>query len=284
MSSPRHFRQFVPRGQATVVLDEGKILAAERERALLDRLGLDSLEGALSFRGGELLRETPTRRTIRIADEGGALYLKVYRRSEASWFRRIFLTRPASPSRIEWENLLALRRSGFDVSDPIAMGEEPSIFHSKRSFLLTRAIPDGIPFDSLIRDRFHDQADKTAQKARPAAIKDLAGLIRRLHASGFAHGFLHAGHFIIAPDPRWGRPFLIDLRLVLRSHPVPKSRMVDDLAALLASLPSSVSRTDCLRFLLNYLGKSRVDPDLRRFERAIQRVGSRWARQGHRSR
>ena len=83
---------------------------------------------------------------------------------------------------------------------------------------------------------------------------------------------------IVADDPRWGRPYIVDLQRVEQRFPPRQRWLVKDLAALLHSLPPNVSRTDQLRFPMVYLGKLRVDPLVRRWAGEIAAKQQRMAR------
>lgn len=264
-------RQYRAKGRATVALDQGRVLAAADDVALLSGLGLDSLDGAIRFTGGTLARTAGARVTRRIETSAGVLYLKAHS-SVPAWRRWAFLGRGAtSPARREWEAMENMRRAGFDVPEPVAFGEDISIFGCPpRSFLLMREVP-GLPLDRFLADGFPDPHRVGARRSRDAVLRDVSGMIRRLHATGFYHKDLYCCHLMVTSDPRWGRPYFIDLQRVERGQPPRRRWLVKDLAALHLSAPPGVTRTDRLRFLLNYLSKSRMDAETKRWARAIVR-------------
>lgn len=262
-------RQYKAKGRATVALDRGRVLAAAEEVALLTRLGLDTLDGALRFTGGTVARTAGPRVTRRIETPAGALYLKAHS-AVPTWQRFAFLGRGAtSPARREWEAMEDMRRAGFDVPEPVAFGEDISIFGCPpRSFLLMREVP-GLPLDRFLADGFPDPHHAGPRRSRDAVLRDVSGMIRRLHATGFYHKDLYCCHLMVTRDPRWGRPYFIDLQRVERGQPPRRRWLVKDLAALHLSAPAGVTRADRLRFLLNYLSKSRLDAEAKRWARAI---------------
>lgn len=263
----RDFRQYRVPPKPTVQLDQGRIIAGQEDVQLLRELGLDTLEGAKKFRHGRVVREAAFRRTWRVETRVGILYVKIHH--GVAWrYRVAHWRRPTSPARLEWENIQALLRSGFDMPEPVAVGEEAQPFGvPKHSFLVTREV-QGEPLDGFLAKGWPDPHQLGALKAHEAVIKDVAGMIRRLHASGFYHRDLYCGHLIVTPDPRWGRPYMIDLARVEQRFPPRRRWLVKDLAAMESSAPDTVSRTDKLRFLLTYLCKSRLDP-----------VAKSWARE-----
>lgn len=262
-------RQYRARGRPTTALDQGRLLAAEEDLPLLRELGLDSLDGALAYAGGTVARIAGTRVTRRIESSRGVLYLKVHHGVPA-WRRLTFLGRGAtSPARREWERMMAMRQAGFDVPEPIAFGESASLFGCPpRSFLLMREVA-GVPLDRFLEGGFPDPHRLGPRVARDALLRDVSGMVRRFHATGFYHKDLYCCHLIVTPDPRWGRPYFIDLQRVDRGQPPRRRWLVKDLAALHYSAPACVTRADRLRFLLNYLCKSRLDREAKAWARAI---------------
>lgn len=269
----RHYRA---RGRSTLELDQGRVLAAAEDLPLLRSLGLDTLAGALGFRGGSVARTAGPRVTRRIETPAGVLYLKAHSALPSSWRRLAIFGRGAvSPARREWEAMEDMRRAGFDVPEPVAFGETVTLFGCPpQSFLLMREVP-GVPLDRFLQDGYPDPYRAGPRGARDAVLRDVSGMIRRLHATGFYHKDLYCCHLIVTADPRWGRPYFIDLQRVERGQPPRRRWLVKDLAALHLSAPACVTRADRLRFLLNYLCKSRLDADAKAWARAISAKASR---------
>jgi len=243
----------------TIRLDHGRLLAGKPFVEELHALGLDTLEGALRFRAGRVVRAAGRRQTRRVESPYGraALFLKQHR--GGSWGE--LLGRP-SPARREWDNLLRLRRERFQVADPVAMGGGGGFPGRGGSFLLTREVP-GTPLDELLASGW------PAPPAR--VIGDLAALVARFHALGFFHRDLYCGHLLVRPGhDSWGGVVLIDLQRVARRRRPRRRWLVKDLAALAHSAPPAVTRSQKLRFLCDYLGRSRPDAQVRAWARAIE--------------
>lgn len=279
MEQPRTARLYQAKRRALVALDEGRVLAAEDELEELTELGLNTVRKAMDFTGGTLVREAGTRTTHRVEGPRSVFFLKRHRGLSA--MQRMWPIRRSnsSPARVEWDNHLIMRRSGFDVPDPVAMGETEAIFAiPAESFLITREVP-GPSLDKVLTDGMPGFRDGRDQKLVQAVIRDLSGLVRRLHSSGFYHKDLYLQHLIVKDDPRWGRPYMVDLQRVEQKFPPARRWLIKDLAALHYSAPASFTRSDRLRFLLQYLGKTRVDPLIRRW---IQDVEAKVTRmKGH---
>ncbi len=270
MEQPRDLRRYRPRQLPIVELDNGRVLAAERDLAALRELGLDTVDGAVAFRGGEKVRVAGHRHTFRLEAGGEVFYLKVHYRAhwQHRWLGWVLRTR--SPARCEWDNLRAMRRAWFDVAEMVAVGDAPiAPGRACPSFLVLREVP-GKQLDQLLEPGWEGLGGLPGPEARSRVIRDVAGMVRRLHANGFYHRDLYLAHLIVTEDERWGRPFLIDLQRVEQRFPPRRRWLVKDLAAMAYSAPPSVSRGDRLRFLLQYLCKSRVDPMVRRWVRDIE--------------
>ena len=269
MEPVRDVRLYRAKGRPTVELDQGRILAARADVGLLERLGLATLEDAMAFSAGEVVRDAGPRKTYCVRSEGEVLYVKIH--ADVGLRRRLtmFGRNTASPARIEWDRLSELRRAGFDVPEPVAVGESAAVLGSPRqSYLVTREVP-GPQLDNLLEQGYPDPRQRGARIARDQVLRDVSGMVRRFHASGFYHRDLYLCHLIVAEDERWGRPYLIDLERVGRQFPPRRRWLVKDLAAMHYSAPASVTRADRLRFLLHYLCKPRLDPQAKRCIRDI---------------
>ncbi len=269
MEAVRDPRQYRPKRRLLVELDQGRVLAAVDEREDLRVLGLDTLEGAMAFDQGKLVREAGPRTTRRIQGPNGVYFLKRHRGLTLRQRFPGLRLRQSSPARVEWDNHMIMRRAGFDVPDPVAFGESPAHFSVPReSFLITREVP-GPTLDHVLQHGLPGPPGQRRHALVAAVIRDLAGMVRRLHSAGFFHRDLYCAHLIVHEDPRWGRPYIVDLQRVEQRFPPRRRWLVKDLSALFYSAPATVSRADMVRFLLTYLGKSRVDPLVREWIREI---------------
>jgi tRNA A-37 threonylcarbamoyl transferase component Bud32 len=269
MTEVRDLRMYRAQGRPTTSLDQGRVLAAQEDVELLASLGLDTLEGAMSYTGGRMVREAGPRKTRRIETDSGVLFLKQHH--DIPLRRRLVPggRRASSPAHIEWDAIGMLRKTGFDVPTPVAFGEDIQLIGTpRRSFILTREVV-GSQLDHLLEDGFPNPHGHSEREARDAVIRDVAGMVRRFHATGFYHKDLYFCHLIVTEDPRWGRPYFIDLERVDRDFPPRRRWFVKDLAALHHSAPANVTRADRLRFLLVYLSKNRLDEHAKRCVRDV---------------
>jgi len=217
----------------------------------------------------ETLRDTRHHRTVALRDAGrGARILKWQRRRPPGDFWRDVLGGRGSsaPAAIEFANLRALRAGGFSVPDALGWGRTPG----GGTFVLLRPV-GGIPLDDWLRSPL--ASDRSARREVFAA---LAALLARFHGEGWHHRDLYACHVLVDGDRR---PALIDFSRARRARRLRSRWREKDLAALQFSterLPPG--RAERLRFLLAYLGKDRVDGEVRRVLRRVLRRAGRMRR------
>jgi tRNA A-37 threonylcarbamoyl transferase component Bud32 len=255
----------------------------------LRREGLDTVEGAFAFQGGQDLSKPGLggrRRTrFTLTDDTGrehALYLKRYegeplvRRLQRRWTHGRF----ATPAAVEVENIRAVRAAGVATMDAVAWGQQDRPLAAGRSYVVVTAVPG----DALER-RGREFLDRCRERDRFDLVEELtcrlAKIIRRLHAAGLVHRDLYASHVFL--DEPNGRPelYLIDLARVF----APRWRYfrwrVKDLAQLRYSMPPAWAESHWAQFLREYLGGS-VRPH--RWERAVERKAASIRRRAERQR
>lgn len=185
-------------------------------------------------------------------------YIKRYFGGGRSLARRWFGLRNlfgAQRVRKEWENLLAFRRWQIPTATLVAYGEERRWGFFSRGALVTEELPDttdlahlALQHDSRLRDR--------AWVAHVS--KQLAGYARSMHAAGFAHNDFKWRNVLVGQGQRptvflidcpngrtWWRPFLA-------------YRVIKDLACLDKVAKYHLSKTQRLRFYLDYAQRARL--------------------------
>ncbi|MGB0953777.1 MAG: lipopolysaccharide kinase InaA family protein [Planctomycetota bacterium] len=269
MTDLRDDRMYRPKGRPTTTLDQGRILAAMEDVHLLAPLGLDTLESAMAFDKGVIVRDAGPRKTYRVETEEGILFVKIHRDVPLARRWNVLGKGSSSPAHIEWDAISMMRKTGFDVPEPVAFGEEINLLGCpRRSFIITREVV-GKQLDHLLEDGYPNPQNRSEREASDQVLRDVAGMVRRFHSTGFYHKDLYCCHLIVTEDPRWGRPFFIDLERVDRDFPPRRRWLVKDLAALHYSAPATVTKADRLRFLLQYMSKRRVDAHTKRCVRDI---------------
>ena len=122
---------FRKKGVPTVTLDEGRVLCRTGDVDRLTALGLNTLEGAMSFSDGVIVRHAGNRTTYKVKIEGEVWYVKIHKdvdwKSKFSFFGLLYASNVASPGHREWDATNMLRADGFDVASPVAFGKEKLI-------------------------------------------------------------------------------------------------------------------------------------------------------------
>lgn len=219
---------------------------------------LGTLEAAFAI-GGEQIAWSPLSTVHRVTIGGRLLYVKRYvgdrKKLRRSWFGLRSLVVPLRVEN-EWKNLQAFERWGIPTARLLAYGLERRLGRFTRGALVTEAIPDAEDLAHLARS-----GDPRLKDARWVASvsHQLAQATRAMHAAGFVHNDLKWRnllvdrqdpprlHFIDCPNGSyWKGPFL-------------QYRIVKDLACLDKLAKYHLSRTQRLRFYLDYVQRPRLD-------------------------
>ena len=258
MSLIRDPKKYQKDFSATVSLDEGRVLACEKDIAQLAQLGLDTLDGAMSYGDKDVARAAGMRMTYRVKVENEVWFVKIHKTIPLRSRFALGGQWAVSPGHREWDSANMMRRNGFDVPQPVAFGESTNFLSCPRlSFVITREIK-GPTLDVFLAEGYPELDGLSAQDVRLQVIEDIAGMIKRFHVSGYFHKDLYCCHLIVAvheheQEKRWGQPHFIDLERVVRERNPHHRWFVKDLAALNFSAPPSISLIDRWRFLKNYL-------------------------------
>ena len=249
--------------------------AARALLAAVRREGLDTVDGAFAFAGGEELSKPGLgrrRRTrLRLADETGrqhVLYLKRYGPERVVSALRRWLTtgRRCSAARLEYMNIRRARAAGVATMREIGCGEEPCPLGAKRSYLLVTAVP-GEAMERCVEGFLHaHHADGQAD----TLTRNLARLVRTLHDSGHVHRDLYASHVFLDDSAGRCELYLIDLARMFAPRWRRFRWFVKDLAQLKYSMPAAWVAEYWALFLAEYFPG--VAPAVRRlFDRAVDR-------------
>ena len=229
----------------------------------------DLLEVVFALTPPRFLRRMPSRETFSWPGEGWIVKRMRGDAQRDRWYDRP-RERRRSPARREAEALIGLRRDGVPVPEALAWADESG--GAARSPLEERSavVMERIEFARTMRDRLTELDGKAV---RPLA-EALLTIVIRLHARGWIHRDLYLQHIVLRSDSeaaRSGKPDLVvlDAGRALRSDVHRKRWFIKDLAALLASTPESVPRSECIRFLVGWMNARGIES---------RRARRRWAR------
>jgi tRNA A-37 threonylcarbamoyl transferase component Bud32 len=210
------------------------------------------------------------------------VFFKIYRHARPSWR---FWCRP-SKARREYQNYAALSQLGIRCPRRVACGENrtlPGLL--KYAFIATEAIEGAQTLLEHLRPSSLTPTRTVTRHQRQLLTAELARMTRIIHQAGFFHNDLVWRNILITQSTS-GSPLVwwIDcprgrfVRCRWRHH----RRRIKDLASLDKSAALQCSRPERLAFLLRYLGKSRIDDEVRRWVCAVQHYRKkRWPDDWH---
>jgi len=158
------------------------------------------------------------------------------------WYGRLRGRGHRSPAQVEFENLVALRDSGFAVPEPVGWAEDRSRGLSLLSMRWVR-------YRETLRARLGRPGDP-AQRAD--WLECLADFVARLHRGGYYHRDLYVNHFVLAEALDQPQLTLLDLGRVRKENSPRRRWLIKDLGAVAHSLPSPVSDPEREAFFQRY--------------------------------
>ena len=227
----------------------------------------------LEARAGRVHRSLPTRRTFEFEHAGARWFAKIHLGvGERELFKNLLVLRlPVFGAEAELRAIARLDAAGLPTLSVAAWGASRDVLPTRRrSFLVTRAVE----YDETLEDRV--RAGFLQPSERRDRIRDLAGLVRRMHDAGVNHRDLYLVHVLLTGDGLR----LIDLHRAQVRDAVPRRWRAKDLAALAFSARATggLCPADERRFVACYArGALRGDES---FWRDVERRALRMARRG----
>lgn len=217
----------------------------------------DTLPATFAVRG-EPIAKAPLSTVERVAADDTRYYVKRYAGNGKNALRRWFGLRGlVAPQRVvkEWENLLRFREWGIPTATLVAWGLERVHGSFVRGALVTEEIPDTVDLACMARE-----GDARLRDRRWVAgvSRQIARYARRLHDQGFVHNDLKWRNLLV-DDGEAPTVYLIDCPTgAFWRGPLLRYRIVKDLACLDKVAKYHLSRTQRLRFYLDYAGHARL--------------------------
>ncbi|MCQ4304154.1 MULTISPECIES: lipopolysaccharide kinase InaA family protein [Stutzerimonas stutzeri group] len=210
---------------------------------------------------GERMTSDPLSEVIRVQLGGIRYYVKRY--TSAGKGLRRYLGRPRVKA--EWQNLMLFRRWGIPTAPIVAYGMERRGGAFLRGALITRELEQ--TNDLAFLATTHDARLRDPRWVQEVSLQ-LARSTRAMHDRGFAHNDLKWRNLLVDPQRRL---YLIDCPTGAFWHgPFLQRRIVKDLACLDKVAKYQLSRTQRLRFYLQYCQRKRlVDKDKQRIRQIL---------------
>ena len=173
-----------------------------------------------------------------------------------------------------------MRLLGLPAVRPVAYGARRAGHFVTACFLITEEVPEACNLTTFARDVSagrrtlrHDQ--------RKRIVCRFADEVVRLHAAGFAHGQLFWRNVLIrfglSGEPEF---FFLDVRPRHGGRRLGRGRRwwLRELSCLTASALPFTTRSERMRFLVEYVGARRLPSEIKQGIREIDRLARRWRR------
>lgn len=215
--------------------------------ARIDDFG--SLDAVFSLQG-ETITKDPISEVIRVERAGTGYYIKRYRSAGKGFRRYIGRTR----LRTEYRNLKRFVKWGVPTSNIVAAGLERKNGAFVRGALITEELPRTQDLAALA-----NQSD--ARLSQPGWVRHVSAQIaqatRRLHDNNFTHNDLKWRNLLVDVE---GQVYFIDCPTGSFWFGVfLQYRIIKDLACLDKVAKYTLSRTQRLRFYMQYAGHQQLD-------------------------
>ena len=229
-----------------------------------------TLPATFAVRGEPIARD-PLSTVERLAADGTRYYIKRYIGNGKNAVRRWFGLRGLlAPQRVvkEWENLLLFRQWGIPTATLVCWGLERVRGSFVRGAVVTVEIERTMDMGTMA-----NQDDPRLRDRRWMAevLRQVASHARRMHDEGFAHNDLKWRNLLV-DDGDVPTVYLIDCpNGAFWRGPLLRYRIVKDLACLDKIGKYRLSRTQRLRFYLDYAGHDRLSAaDKRRIRKILK--------------
>jgi len=269
-------------GQKFVEVSKSFLIDADYKEAF-GELGLSSIDAVFSFNEGKNLNKDNlagyrSRLQFEISSPPTTLFLKRYDRPPISvQFRNWLLHRSRSSCGfLDLESAKKLAEAGINTPKTVCYGEQWRRFFERRSFIITEKVPNAESLERKLPDCFIAPATVENLKLRRNFITRLAAFVKEFHETKFRHRDLYLCHIFYSDS---GEFYLIDVARVFKPTLLDERFRVKDIAQVYYSAPGEYfSRTDRLRFYLNYVGHSALTAKDKVFISRVMSKARRMAR------
>jgi tRNA A-37 threonylcarbamoyl transferase component Bud32 len=245
------------------------------EKALC-KLSLTSIDAVFSFNAGKNLSKdnlAPFRSRLQfeIDKTPNTVYLKRYDRPPITAQVKNWLShrKRKSYSGFEVEAARELAAEGIKTPKIICYGEQWGLLFEKRSFIATEKIPNAEALERKLPPYFEGPATRDNLRLRRDFIARLASFVNKFHRTQYRHRDLYFSHIYCGSN---GSFYLIDLARAFKPMLFRERFRVKDIAQLHYSAPGKhFSRTDRLRFYLQYFSQKKLTANNKAFIRKIMK-------------
>lgn len=245
--------------------------------------GLISFDAVFAFDKGKNLTKNNlayfrSRIELRIDQSPTTVFLKRYNHPPISaqlknWFAH---RKRISFAVAEFEPANRLATIGIYNPKVLAYGQQWAGLFEKKSFIITEKIPNADSLERTLPGFVKSPVISENLKSKQSFIKKLAGFVRKFHRSGYRHRDLYLAHIFYNDN---GSFYLIDLARVFKPAVLAERFRIKDITQLCYSAPATFfSKTDRLRFYLEYTGRGKLTSEDKAFIRKVIHKTKQMAR------
>jgi UDP-glucose:(heptosyl)LPS alpha-1,3-glucosyltransferase len=215
---------------------------------------------------GEVFREAPGRRTVRLTQDGRGFFLKTH--TGVGWQEimknLLYFRLPVLGAMNEWHGVHHLQRLGIDTLRIAGYSTTRGNPATRRSFIVTDEIANSISLEDFCARWTDDQPlSKEEIRFKRWLIMRLAQISRDMHNSGANHRDFYLCHFLLqrsnnceSLSVEHSNLFLIDLHRMQIRRRTPTRWAVKDISGLrYSSMDLGLSKKDIFRFMRIYRSK-----------------------------
>lgn len=202
---------------------------------------------------GTIYRQLENRCTMRLCLKDRYYFIKKH--TGVGWFEIIKnllqLRLPVISAKHEYLALKKLKEIGIPTQEVVGFGCEGANPAKKKSFLITKELPQLISLEEWVAAGHHIKQKKLKRKL----LLQVAEIAHRLHSNGINHRDFYICHFLLDLI-EYPRLYLIDLHRAQIRQKTPLRWSIKDLAGLyFSSKEAGLTERDRLRFIQAYRKK-----------------------------
>lgn len=252
-------------------------------KTAFSELGLTSIDAVFSFNAAKNLTKNNlakfrTRLQFEIIPPPTTVFLKRYDLPPVLVQLRNWFSSHGRKSLglSDFETTNKLKTAGIHTPKILCYGEQWGGFFEKRSFIITEKIPNAESLERTLPDYFNNLLTTENLKLRRNFIAQLAGFVGKFHRTNYRHRDLYFSHVFYSKS---GIFYLVDLARTFKPIILRRRFRIKDIAQLHYSAPARYfSKTDRLRFYLDYSGQKKLVRKDKAFIRKVIKKAKRMAR------
>lgn len=196
------------------------------------------LDGWLRSGQARVVKQGPHRRVVAVSLPGVAFHVKEYREGAIR----------GSKARLEFTRTQEVAARGVPTLEPLAAGEHTDAAGGRRSYFVTRTVPDVSPLWGFLEETLPDLSRQAKTILRQQTAVAMGRFLAKLHDAGVTLADMHPGNLLVRLTGAEMELFLIDLYTVRLGPPLPWLASAANLVVLNRWFMLRSEHTDRLRF------------------------------------